>query len=69
MEKNTTVYGGTSIVTLLQVAFIVLKLCKVITWKWFYVMLPTIISAGLAVGILLLVIVVSIISSLVESRR
>lgn len=32
--------GGTSIVGLLGVAFVVLKLCNVINWSWWLVLLP-----------------------------
>lgn len=33
---------------LLQVAFIVLKLCKVIDWSWWWVLAPTWIPLGIA---------------------
>lgn len=39
--------GGISITGLLQVAFIVLKLCHVINWSWFWVLFPTILGIGL----------------------
>lgn len=42
-NKNTT--GGVGFCSLLQIAFIVLKLCGVIEWSWFCVLLPTIIPA------------------------
>ena len=34
---------------LLQVAFIVLKLCKVINWSWFWVFFPSIASSLLVI--------------------
>ena len=41
MSKSKTTYtGGTSIVGLLGIAFVVLKLCKVITWSWWWVTAP-----------------------------
>jgi fatty acid desaturase len=45
MAKNTTKYvgGGTSLCTLLTVAFVVLKLCGIINWSWFWVLSPTLI--------------------------
>lgn len=43
-EKKTTVSGGIGFTGLLQVAFIVLKLCKVINWSWWLVLLPSWIS-------------------------
>lgn len=33
--------GGVSFISLLQIAFIVLKLCKVIKWSWLWVLAPT----------------------------
>ena len=39
MSKKCT-SGGISLCTLLTVAFVVLKLCKVITWSWWWVLAP-----------------------------
>jgi hypothetical protein len=39
---------------LLQVAFIVLKLCKVIDWSWWWVLSPSWIGAGMVLVILLI---------------
>jgi len=38
-DKNSS--GGTSGTTLLQVAFIILKLCHVINWSWWWVLSPS----------------------------
>lgn len=59
-QSNTS--GGIGIGGLLQVAFIVLKLCKVIDWSWFWVLAPTWIAV-------MLVIVSLIILVLLEIRR
>ena len=40
--------GGTSIATILQVVFIVLKLVHVIDWSWWLVFIPTWISLAIA---------------------
>lgn len=37
---------------LLQITFIVLKLCKVIDWKWILVLLPTLIPVGITFTVL-----------------
>lgn len=37
-EKGTT--GGVGFIGLLTLVFIVLKLCKVIAWKWVWVLSP-----------------------------
>jgi len=46
-ERSNTASGGIGFSSLLQIAFIVLKLCKVIDWSWWIVMLPTIIPCGI----------------------
>ena len=51
---STNSLGG-GFTGLLQVAFIVLKLLKVIDWSWLVVLLPTIISSALAVVLLIVV--------------
>ena len=40
---------GMTAVELLQVAFIVLKLCKVIKWSWLWVFSPTWIATAIAI--------------------
>lgn len=45
---------------LLQITFIVLKLCKVINWSWWLVCLPTIISVGLIILIYLVALITSL---------
>ena len=44
---------GIGFIGMLQVAFIVLKLCKIIDWRWWQVMLPVIIEGTVIVAILL----------------
>lgn len=39
-NKNTAASGGTNILGLLGVAFVVLKLCGVIDWSWWWVTAP-----------------------------
>ena len=40
-KKEVQVTGGASVGGLLQVAFIVLKLCGIIDWSWWWVLAPT----------------------------
>lgn len=47
MENNKTTTVGPSIGTLLGITFIVLKLCKVITWSWVWVLAPFWITVAL----------------------
>ena len=61
-DKNGTVIGGNiTFITLLQITFIVLKLCKVITWKWVFVLMPLIIEGGLIIILLLFALIAFII--------
>lgn len=50
--ENKNYNYGIGFVGLLQIAFIVLKLCKVIKWSWLWVLSPLWISAA---GIVLLI--------------
>lgn len=58
MDDKNNNKVGVSFVGLLQIAFIVLKLCKVIKWHWFFVLSPAIITI---VFIIIYVIVATII--------
>ena len=40
MSKKSNASGGVGFVGLLTIAFIVLKLCKVISWSWWWVLSP-----------------------------
>ena len=59
--------GGVGFTSLLQIAFIALKLCKVIDWSWWYVLLPTIIPFGL-VGLAAIIVSVSFIIAVVKDE-
>ena len=61
-NKNGTVFSGNiTFITLLQITFIVLKLCKVIAWKWVFVLMPLIIEGGLIIILLLFALITFII--------
>lgn len=65
MSKNkgsSASAGGVGVIGLLQVAFIVLKLCNVITWSWLWVLAPTWIGALIVVALVALIIVAAVIS-------
>lgn len=54
-KSNTTT--GITFTGLLQIAFIVLKLCKVIDWSWWWVLAPTWIGVAVfLVGVILIVV-------------
>lgn len=53
MENKSS--RGLNFVEALQIVFIVLKLCKIINWSWWWVLAPTWI--GFIVGIIAIIIV------------
>ena len=62
MSKTKTIIGGNmTIASLLQIIFIVLKLCKVITWNWVFVLMPLIVVGGIALILLLIALIIFII--------
>lgn len=62
MSKTKTIIGGNmTIASLLQIIFIVLKLCKVITWNWVFVLMPLIVVGGIALILLLIALITFII--------
>ncbi len=54
MSKNSS-SGGMGFLGVLQIVFIVLKLCKVITWSWLVVLIPLWIELLLCVGVLVFI--------------
>ena len=69
MNDKSGVSGGIGFVGILQIVFIVLKLCKVISWNWWIVMLPMIISVGLAIVILIVCLAIVVIQGIYDSKH
>ena len=65
-KENNTTTGGIGFVGLLQIAFIVLKLCKVINWNWLLVLLPIIISTSI---FLIFIVVILIIIAIRKQKK
>ena len=64
--------GGISFCGLLTIAFIVLKLCKVINWSWFWVLSPLLIPMIIVTVIFLIFaipFVVGIIAGFVNFKK
>lgn len=40
MNNNNVIYRGPGFCSILTIVFIVLKLCGVITWSWWWVLAP-----------------------------
>lgn len=62
-DKKTTgaASGGMKFCDVLLIVFIVLKLCKVINWSWWWVLSPFWIPLGLAVILLLISVILKLI--------
>ena len=58
-EKIKVSKSGIGFSGLLTIAFIVLKLCHVIDWSWWWVLSPLWISVGLTIILLLIILIVS----------
>lgn len=52
-NSSASASGGISFVSLLAIVFIVLKLCNVITWSWWWVLAPIWIPFGVAMILIL----------------
>ena len=59
-DNNSSNSGGIGFCGLLTIVFIVLKLCGVITWSWWWVLSPLWISTILVVIIIAIFVVVHI---------
>ena len=59
-ETSNAAASSLSLSTLLTVAFVVLKLCKVIDWSWWWVVSPTLISMGIGIVLLIILAIVYI---------
>ena len=62
MSNSNNVSGGTSILTVSQTIFIVLKLLKVITWSWWKVFIPTWIGLGIFALYLIVIFILKLFS-------
>lgn len=63
-NKGFAVYSSFSLSTLLTVAFVVLKLCNVINWSWWWVFAPLWIPVAIVVGFLLIFFIAHIIGEI-----
>lgn len=65
-SKNNVSHGGSGgigFVGLLQIVFIVLKLCGVIDWTWLWVLAPAWISTSATVAGVVIVLIVTAIAN------
>lgn len=64
-NKVAATCGGFGFTELLTVAFIVLKLCGIIKWSWFWVLSPILFSLAFAI----LVLIIAVIVIIVENKK
>jgi len=67
MSTEKTSNAGISAMSLLGVAFIVLKLCKVINWSWWWVTAPFWGGLAIIVIILIIALIIGIIKAIREN--
>jgi membrane protein YdbS with pleckstrin-like domain len=68
-EGSSGVIGGIGFTGLLTIAFIVLKLLKVINWSWWWVLSPLWIEIGLALLVLFGAFIFMVITHSIEINK
>ena len=61
MKRVNVSFEGVGFCGLLAIAFIVLKLCNVIAWSWWWVLAPIWIPVCLAVGVWVVLLILMLI--------
>jgi hypothetical protein len=73
VDKNSSISGGVGLDVVLFVVFLVLKLCNVIDWSWWWVTAPLWIPVALFVAVCAVVFIVGvfigIIRAIVKSKK
>jgi hypothetical protein len=59
-SNNNVTTGGITAIDVLQIVFIVLKLCGVIKWSWWLVLMPIWISLGIGVILFIILLIYGI---------
>ena len=66
-EVNVSIGGGFS--GLLFIAFLILKLCNIITWSWWWVTAPLWMPLAFVIVVSIICVLVLAISEAIENRR
>lgn len=69
MKEEISIDTWGLFITLLALAFIILKLCGVITWSWWWVLSPLWIPASIGIVVTLTVFIVFMIYSIKKDRN
>ena len=62
MRETKVSQSNITLASLIQLAFIILKLCKVINWSWWWVLAPMWIELGIALIMVTIIFIVDIIT-------
>lgn len=65
-KSSSTSEGGIGFCGLLAVAFIVLKLCNVIQWSWWWVLAPLWIPAAIVIVLIVIVLICALIGGVMD---
>ena len=65
-ETLTNSSGGIGFVGLLTILFVGLKLTGYISWSWWWVLPPILLSLGMVLGLLFIILVIFVISVMVK---
>lgn len=63
-NEHTVVFRGITFTGALQLIFVILKLCGVITWDWIFVLLPALIDLGCLAIIISVLFIMSIVNEI-----
>ena len=58
-SNKNVIFSGIGLPALLTIVFVVLKLCKVITWRWIWVLAPLWIDAIFMILLLIIFIILA----------
>jgi phosphoglycerol transferase MdoB-like AlkP superfamily enzyme len=64
-QTKTTINLTAPTLSLLGVAFVVLKLCDVIQWSWWYVLMPFYLPIGLLLAFVVVMFIIYVIAILI----
>ena len=68
-ERSSTRTGTDITLSLLLVAFVVLKLIGVIDWSWWWVLSPVLIPLGIVILILLVIGIIKLVKKMKEGKK
>ena len=68
-RNSSAADGGITLSGLTFIVFLVLKLCNVIDWSWWWVTAPLWIPFAIGVVILLIIVIVALIGTLIDNIK